>query len=674
MAEPLPGPAQAPSVYYRDYFADAANDVFNGNYESILEPYGIPAIGEAATPASVRTLAQNCKAQNIPTAFLLLHNDDNLLHIYIQLEKFHPRAGMPETRWDERMFISKGELHHNSPVIVEFREDYFNQIPANVPVPSPQLIDNGYAADPAANLLGPNDIANDGIVNLRVRRTCFVPAPYVPLFLANPLTPRQAWEIVRSQIVTDNRQDQCLPLINYLRCAICISTNPDTPILAVDPPIAPLPDSVLLDRRRRLIENDFPVLNANLANIQHTQIAGQLGQLVTESRATREAETARRTLEKNKPPTVMLGPVGTIRLSRYCQVVSHHEFPPFWVEIARNPKSQHLNILQWEINRVKDDLNEPDLQFLATAAVLEVSKSLMWEMTHPDAVTTGLNVFLLAEQLMDDALSRQQMYEMLHGDGAAPTLSDAAALLKTKAGAPTMLYHARQQIRRLEILIKVLIGVHHPIGRNLNAFCNRMISNEGRLHLLQADHLLLPTMLCKKIAVPMSNWFKNQVASAAPVPAPNFVQVFDDIEEERPWEPVMSTAFLSAIGLSSFRLPTNPTQTPRPRIPPAPTPNPISPPVILDNNDRVNNIHFATDLFSPYKDSAVQCRIIRNKIRNNELPALPLSKADNKPMCIAWHCKSMCNANCGRKADHIQYTPEEYEPLVAWCRENFSLE
>ena len=675
MAAPLPGPAQAPIALYRDYFADASHDVFNGSYEAVLEPYAIPTLGEAHTPAAVRTLAQNCRTQNIPTAFLLLHNDDNLLHVYLQLEKFHPRAGMPATRWDNRMFICKGELHHNSHVAVEFREDYFNQIPANVPVPNPEMIDAGYATDPTANLLGPNDLRNDGIENLRVRRTCFVPAPYVPLFLAKPLSPREAWEIVRSQIVTDNRTAACRPLIDFLRCAICISQVDHSPILAVNPPLAPLPDSILLDRRRSIIEQDFPLLNADLAHIQHTEIAGQLGLLVTESRASRDAENARRNLEKNKPPSLLLGPVGTIRLARYCQVISHVDFPPFWIEIARNPKSQHLNILQWEINRVKDELNEPDLQFLATASILEVSKSLMWEMTHPDAVTTGLNVFLLAEQVMDEALSRQQMYEMLHGDGASPSLSDAAALLKSKAGAPTMLYHARQQIRRLEIIIKVLIGTHHPLAQNLHTFCNRMISNEGRLHLLQADHLLLPTMLCKKIAVPTSNWFKNQVASAAPVTAPNFVQIFDDIEEERPWEPVMSTAFLSAIGLSTFRLP-----SPRPTLANRPGPSPHSggpPPAATppaDNSDRVNNIHFNSSLFDIYKDSTISCRTLRIKIRANELPALPLSKVDNNPICIAWHCKSMCNTNCGRKADHVQYSAAEYAPLVQWCGEHFSTE
>ena len=150
---------------------------------------------------------------------------------------------------------------------------------------------------------------------------------------------------------------------------------------------------------------------------------------------------------------------------------------------------------------MKEAVNEPNLDFIATAPLLESSKSLMWEMTHPDATNTDLNVFCLAEQPVADALNAQQLYEMLHGDGATPSLVDAANLLKSKPGAPSMLYHARQQIRRFEILNKVLLGEAHPLGASLKAFCNRMISTEGRLHMLQAELLLLPTMLCKKVAV-----------------------------------------------------------------------------------------------------------------------------------------------------------------------------
>ena len=53
--------------------------------------------------------------------------------------------------------------------------------------------------------------------------------------------------------------------------------------------------------------------------------------------------------------------------------------------------------------------------------------------------------------------------------------------------------------------------------------------------LLQAELLLLLTIiLCEKIAVLYSNWYKNQVSSVAPVPVPDFTVIFDNIDNERP--------------------------------------------------------------------------------------------------------------------------------------------
>ena len=671
-----PGPAQATTVFYRDYFADGSKDVFNGDYTNILEPYAVPA-ANAMPPNEVRQLAFNCRHQNIPTAFILHHNDDQRIHVYIQLDRFHRRAGLPATAWDDSSFIAKGELHHNSHIMVNFRDDYFVRC-GNVHAPTDATINAAYAADANANMLGPYNANDAGVTVLRARHTCFVPPVYVPLFLTNSLTPREAWEIVQTQIVTDNRVAMCQPLVDFLRCCLTHPNANAPSIVSVNPPTAPLPDNILADRRRAIIESDFPALNAQLAQLQQTQIAGQLGLLVTESRAARQAAELRLQQKDNKPPATFLGPVGTIRLMRYCQVATAQQFPPFWTEIARNPKAQHLHLLQWEINRVKESLNEPDLDFIATAPLLESSKSLLWEMTQPDAVNTGLNVFGLADQPVADALTQQQLYEMLHGDGASPSLVDASNLLQSKPGAPTMLYHARQQIRRFEILNKVLLGNAHPLGQNLNAFCNRMISTEGRLHMLQAEHLLLPTMLCKKVAVLCSNWYKHQVSSATPIPPPTFTDIFDDIDEERPWQPVMSASFLAALGLAAFHLPrVQLPQFPLPMsLPPSLTPtipNTDTTTISPFQGERVNNTHFNDNLFQAYRDSPTSCRSIRNKVRNNELPAIPVSKVDHKPMCIAWHLKGMCNSNCSRTGDHVAYTTAEYSDLTQWCTANFPL-
>jgi hypothetical protein len=186
--------------------------------------------------------------------------------------------------------------------------------------------------------------------------------------------------------------------------------------------------------------------------------------------------------------------------------------------------------LQWEINRVKEVIGEPDLPFTATPAILEVIKSLQWEMTSNDSVQTGLNNFLLADEILHESIGSQSLYELLHSDGAAPTLADATKFLKAKPGAPKMIYQSRQQTRRFETLLKVVMGVQHPVAVELNLYNNKVLSTEAKLHLLQGEHLLLPTMLCKKVTVATSNWFKAQAATPAALPSPNFKKVFDDID------------------------------------------------------------------------------------------------------------------------------------------------
>lgn len=68
----------------------------------------------------------------------------------------------------------------------------------------------------------------------------------------------------------------------------------------------------------------------------------------------------------------------------------------------------------------------------------------------------------------------------------------------------------------------------------------------------------------------------------------------------------------------------------------------------------------------------VRSRDVRDKIEAGELPPLPPSKADGKPMCLAWHTKGICNPDCPRAPDHkVEYTAEEYVPLCQWCDANY---
>ena len=62
----------------------------------------------------------------MPTAFPLQHDTDNKIHLYLQLDRIIPRMGLAATGWEDRTFLGKGELYHNSQIIVEFINPYWN--------------------------------------------------------------------------------------------------------------------------------------------------------------------------------------------------------------------------------------------------------------------------------------------------------------------------------------------------------------------------------------------------------------------------------------------------------------------------------------------------------------------------------------------------------------------
>lgn len=91
-----------------------------------------------------------------------------------------------------------------------------------------------------------------------------------------------------------------------------------------------------------------------------------------------------------------------------------------------------------------------------------------------------------------------------------------------------------------------------------------------------------------------------------------------------------------------------------------------------NQNQRVDNTAFNSSLFLSYKESAVKCKELRKKIKENKLESLPDSKVDPKlKMCLAWHTKGMCNTGCPMHVDHVAYTAEQLKPMVKWCEDNY---
>jgi len=373
-------------------------------------------------------------------------------------------------------------------------------------------------------------------------------------------------------------------------------------------------------------------------------------------KATTDAN-ARRLAAQNKTPTDLLGATGSITLQRYPHQNNINNVANVWILMANSKKSQHLNIWQWEVKQVKELLNELQLQFVVDASAVEVLKSLQWPMLTNGSVSTRFSARLFPESDSTNDFIAQAVYEMLYGDGSSPSLSDAAALLRAKPGALKHFYQARLQIRKLHILNIVALDISHAICVAIQTYYNRFLEIESRLHQLQQEDFLLPTKLMKRFCVQCSQWYRQQAASPGKVPPPNFDQVYDDIESERPWPSLLSLPFLTSLGFQSFHDYNRPMQASKQQSR-YNTWGATLPGGGLVIGDRVNNSGFEEALFGVCRAMSVTCKLIRQHISRQELRALPLSKVDKQPMCLAWHTKDQCNCTCSNWTHHISYTQE----------------
>ena len=133
----------------------------------------------------------------------------------------------------------------------------------------------------------------------------------------------------------EQREGACQALIKYLQAALTRSADGAEPLLSLaTSPKAPVADGQLLDHRQRILEDDFPQLNMQLAGAQQDQIALNLGELVWDNRMAWEQDHTEREKMKTNDPQEMLGEVGLQKLMRWSQVKTAAELQAIWRDLA----------------------------------------------------------------------------------------------------------------------------------------------------------------------------------------------------------------------------------------------------------------------------------------------------------------------------------------------------
>jgi hypothetical protein len=363
------------------------------------------------------------------------------------------------------------------------------------------------------------------------------------------------------------------------------------------------------------------------------------------------------------------------KLLRWGHVMTTGELPAFWRELVKAKKAQQLAVLQWAVDKTKEEMGEAELQFVISPAILEMVKNLRFVMLTPNHVATGLQPFQFPEESIEGTTNAQALYQALYTGTGAPPMADVASILQAKPGAPKVIYQARHQVRRTYILLVVLLGEDHGLCVAYDRFYQRFLASEAELHRYQQglatahDQLLFPTKLLKRNAIDLSYWFEMQATTPTMRDAPKFEQVFESIKQEHThWEPQMSASFLRELKLDGFQKSEQAKPSDTPGAKPIEKPTPV-------DNATASNPHFQEDKFGKYRQlRSVSTRSIRRKIAEKALPPLPLSKVDKEPMCLAWHTKGQCNVRCPRAVDHVAYQASELQELVTWCASHYPKE
>ena len=675
----LPLPANTPASYL-DYLNDAQHDPYRDlptGYTDIMDVFNIELNNaNAITPLGVQNLVLSADGA---MPLLLLHGGQ--IHTYLQPSLFRRRIGLPTTQWDDSLFVTKGNLVHNQPVTANWLTTYFHQVGQQLLAPTVLTIQTAFTADPLTQALGPYANGDAGTELIRVRRTCYCPAPYAALIIGNPVTPREAFTIIYSQIVIDQREAECHALIKILQAALLEGPNTGpSPLQLAIVPTAPLADALLMNHRNVTLFRDFPKLDHNLPRIQQNQTANRLGELVDDSRRNREEEKRLKALEKQKSPMDLVGATGVATLCRFVRVPDQLMLPTIYARLASASRHNRLAELQWAIDAEKTRLGYNRLEFIAVPSLLQLVTSVRWVMVHHSSLSSGLQPFIFGDTTPEEAQEMSSFYQLVLAGQAAPNLTDAARLLTPKKpNLPRHLFQTRQMLQRMEIMFCILLGINHAFTVNLTQFLKDFVDRQSTLFYYKPVSpgytLCMPILVIQWITLRIDWWFRAQAVTDVAIPPPNLGELFTNMELGAHWEPVLSPTILSEFGPApvmhhNFPLPA-PAPEPR-QAPPPPSGTPSGESSGAANpipNRMTTNQEYKEDLFGVYKAMNLSHQRLRNSCAVRP-PISPHSQTGGE-MCLSWNVKGVCNLCCGRAYDHKPHTEANNQALLQWCQTHY---
>ena len=199
-------------------------------------------------------------------------------------------------------------------------------------------IDAALELDPDTDLLGPFTTANSGVEPLCIRKTIYLPTPFVGNFLYRDLTPTEAWNHICGAIGDAGQEVDFRSIGEWLWVALTKKVGDEKSPLALPRPTITLGDRNLLSHCHHMLTRHLPGLDPSPQRVQGSLIATHVGEVRVKLRRDWEAKLQARKSDYLKGVPDLLG-INLTYLLHLSQVSENEPPPPPSIRSSWGPQS-----------------------------------------------------------------------------------------------------------------------------------------------------------------------------------------------------------------------------------------------------------------------------------------------------------------------------------------------
>ena len=636
---------------YADWYDGLAAPPLPEVYRALFTP--LDATANLITPAALlTTVATGLDAK---LAFVIL-GADSKVHVIHRIQRYVPPLGRPRAPYDNVNLATFGDVSVLGPVTIEVPAPFFSRTILLPNVRTSADTSRLATTYPEADQLA-DDIPLGEVGDVRTRKATLLPPHLVGGVLRattedGGLTPRALWvRFVAPLLEDENLGPVCTPFIDWAKVAYTKGVEQANPVMCTPTPPPRHLEPALLDFRFRLLDTDLP-----LARVQHPEgiggdgnlLVAALGEFRRDFADREESKLARAAVKRaadSRPSARWFS--NTIRLLRLCQVGDEAELPALWQAMATNGAKVDIRTIQHHLDLdipLLTELSPPNTSSICSPELAKAIGRLAFQSTAND-IESGVHIFAMCYPTQASQFKANEvagLYDEKVQSITGLTVEETVALKAAQTFLlPVGLVELQLVCCCYHRFLAVLLGELHPCVTAMGRFIQGLKDDVPSLNPFFVDSVPRTAGILRYIQLKMFSWIKRQLLVDEHLAPPNFVEVFEHIEQQTWTIPTLPDQYAPTVGLGQRSTTVTVAAPQAARV--------VAPPAHLDAT--IRNTSFNPSTF----------------ITKHGTPPL---NDKGVVMCLSYHVRGYCKLDCergvGSKSDHRRHTAAEAAKLVKY--------